>query len=62
LDKILASRLKELDEVYEKELELAQKSDNAMIIKTLERAYEENKKALGGEFTRIMNIIKTLKK
>ena len=62
LDKILASRLKELDEVYEKELEIAQKSDNAMIMKTLERAYQENKQALASEFTRIMNIIKWLKK
>lgn len=59
---MLKSRLKELDEVYEKEIEVAQKSGNAMIIKTLEWVYEKNKQALDFEFDRIMSIIKSLKK
>lgn len=62
LDKILAGRLKELDEVYNKELDLANKSDNAMSLKVLEKAYEENKSALSIEFNRISWIIKSLKK
>ncbi len=62
LDKILAGRLKELDDVYDKELDLANKSENTMSLKVLEKAYEDNKNALSSEFNRISVIIKNLKK